>query len=293
MKTKQSKLLWIPRSLLILVGMFCLNLVMIPHRDSTMFLLIFFVLMVTLLISFLHPIISGGILFLFLTYFLFLAKDFNSFIYYPYTILLISATLLIIFAFIHRKSPNMLTADKSKQIIDKPRKISSFLIFCLFIFIPFLILISLITLKISIASPGYALSGSMSPTIRTNALLLINQVAYRKQNPRRGDIIQFTPIHKPEANYIKRVIGIPGDTIEWKDYIIYVNGKKLVEPYEFDTFTKTYKQTNEFPAVKLKDDEYFVMGDNRMLSYDGRFFDPVKRDAITGKVYFIHNPPEE
>ena len=133
----------------------------------------------------------------------------------------------------------------------------------------------------------------MNPTIHNNALVLINRIAYQNFNPKRGDIIEFNLVQVSDNNLIKRVIGIPGDTIEWKDYHIYLNGKELIEPHQFDSFTKTYKQTNEFPSVTLKEDEYFVMGDNRMVSYDARHFDPIKREDILGKVYFIYNPPEE
>lgn len=295
MKTKQSKLLWIPRSLLILVGMFYLYMVHLcliaHHGDLLYFSLVPLLLAVIFIVSFFRSILSGGFLILSTIYLLFSVKGFNSFIYYPIVILLLSGMMMIIISIYLRKKSSVKAVEPIHQKPHQPRKTIGFLL--LGIFSPIIFLILFITIKYTIAAPGVAVSGSMSPTIQTNALLLVNEAAYRYQDPRRGDMIEFTPIHKPEANYIKRVIGIPGDTIEWRDYNIYINGKKLVEPYEFDTFTKTYKQTNEFPTVTLKADEYFVMGDNRMFSYDGRYFDPVKRDAITGKVYFIHNPPED
>ena len=295
MKNNQSKLLWIPRSLVILNGMFFLYLVflclLISHRDLAIFSFMLLVLVVIFIVSFLHSIICGGFLILYTIYFLFSAENFNSFVYYPIAILLIAGIMMIVFSIFPMKNSSLKSNEQIQQKKHKSRKTISYLL--LGIFSPIVILICFFVFSFSIAFPGRVTSGSMSPTIRTNAFLLINRMVFNNQNPRCGDIIQFSPVQYPEAHWIKRVIGLPGDTIEWKDYNIYINGKKLFEPYEYDSFTKTYKQTNEFPTLKLKDNEYFVMGDNRMISYDGRYFDPVKRDTITGKVYFIHNPPED
>jgi len=291
----RGKLLWIPRSLLILVGMFYLFIVQLclinQHNGLAPISLTFLVLVIFLFISFFLSTISGVVLSLYSIYLFFSAKGFNSFIYYPIIILLLAGILMTYFSIFLKtntslKSRELVQAKTSKT--TKASKITGYLMLGMF---SCLILFAIMC--VTFASNGTARGFSMNPTIHNNALVLINRIAYQNFNPKRGDIIEFNLVQVSDNNLIKRVIGIPGDTIEWKDYHIYLNGKELIEPHQFDSFTKTYKQTNEFPSVTLKEDEYFVMGDNRMVSYDARHFDPIKREDILGKVYFIYNPPEE
>ncbi len=149
------------------------------------------------------------------------------------------------------------------------------------------VFIILLPFVFTFAFPGRANGISMTPTIKNGAFMLINMNAYTNKSPERGDIISIdSGEHK---NLIKRIIALPGETIEWRDYEIWIDNQKLNEPYMFDKFTHTYKQTNQFDSVTLKENEYFVMGDNRSYSTDSRYFGPIKKDNISGKVYCIFN----
>ncbi|MCE5222565.1 signal peptidase I [bacterium] len=154
-------------------------------------------------------------------------------------------------------------------------------------FFVFIFLLFLLFFMFTFAFPGRANGISMTPTIKNGAFMRINMNAYTNKSPERGDIISIdSGEHK---NLIKRIIALPGETIEWRDYEIWIDNQKLNEPYMFDKFTHTYKQTNQFDSVTLKENEYFVMGDNRSYSTDSRYFGPIKKDNISGKVYCIFN----
>ena len=129
-------------------------------------------------------------------------------------------------------------------------------------------------------------SGSMENTIMTDDRLFGNRLAYNKnRTPQRGDIIIFKFPDDESENFIKRVIGLPGETVQIKGETIYINGKPLKEDYGKDPITDA--GIAEEP-ITLGDDEYFMLGDNRGNSTDSR--DPsvgcVKRDWIVGKVSF-------
>ena len=146
------------------------------------------------------------------------------------------------------------------------------------------------------AFPSFITGNGMAPTIKNKAVVFHNKMQYQFQDPKRGDIVSYRPFgccfpfELFAIKYIKRIIALPGETIEWKNYEIWINNRKLEEPYMFDKFTNRYKETNEFEKVTLKDDEYFVMGDNRSISVDSRRLGPVKREYIISKVHSIINP---
>jgi len=147
------------------------------------------------------------------------------------------------------------------------------------------------------AFPSFITGNGMAPTLKNKAVVFHNKIQYQFQDPKRGDIVSYRPFgcfpFKLFAiKYIHRIIALPGETIEWKNYEIWVNNRKLEEPYMFDPFTNRYTETNEFEKVTLKDDEYFVIGDNRSISVDSRRFGPVKRENIISKVHSIINPPK-
>lgn len=137
---------------------------------------------------------------------------------------------------------------------------------------------------------------SMEPNLHTSDYVLTDKVSYRLGTPQRGDVVVF---HAPPAahcpagtgcDYIKRVIGLPGEIVEVKDNGIYVNGSKLSEPYIPET-TKT--MANAFTAdraVTLGPDEYFVVGDNRENSSDSRSWGPITSKNIVGRAFFRYWP---
>lgn len=136
---------------------------------------------------------------------------------------------------------------------------------------------------------------SMQPTFESNDRI----IAVRHTNLQRGDIVILDAPDAPGELYIKRIIGMPGDTIKAKNDTIYVNGKPLKEPYLTqykDKMPKGQLYTNNFTlkqvtgVSKVPKDSYFVMGDHRDVSKDSRYFGFVKRSAIVGEVKLRYYP---
>lgn len=126
---------------------------------------------------------------------------------------------------------------------------------------------------------------SMSPTLADGEYILVNRLAYRLfSEPRRGDIIVFES-WTPGKDYIKRVIGLPGQRIEVRDMQVYIDGERIDEAYLPPT------TTTGASSVVLGPDEYFVMGDNRDNSQDSRALGALDANKIIGKAWLIYWPP--
>lgn len=128
---------------------------------------------------------------------------------------------------------------------------------------------------------------SMRPTLQNGEIVLMNRLIYNASKPKRGDVIAFKPNGNENAHYsIKRVVGLPGETVQIKDGTIYINGEEHVK--DIYTFEIESPGIAEDP-VKLGEGEYFVMGDNHTSSDDSRMADVgnVKREDIYGKVWFV------
>lgn len=134
---------------------------------------------------------------------------------------------------------------------------------------------------------------SMMPNFPDAEYLLTEKVTYYLRNPERGDVIVFTPPVTNLDEYIKRVVAIPGETIMIKDCHIYVNDKKLAEPYLANTTcTNSGTFLAEGAKYTIPDGEYFVMGDNRPNSSDSRYWGPISKKAISGRAWIIYWPPK-
>jgi len=128
---------------------------------------------------------------------------------------------------------------------------------------------------------------SMQPVLANGDVVLVNRVVYNAKRPSRGDIIVFQPKGDKKSHYyVKRVIGLPGETIEIIENGIYINGERLEEEY---TTTRINNAGIAAKKVKLDSDEYFVLGDDRENSKDSRDEDvgKVKREYIYGKTWFV------
>lgn len=128
---------------------------------------------------------------------------------------------------------------------------------------------------------------SMRPTLQNGEIVLMNRLIYNASKPKRGDVIAFKPNGNENAHYsIKRVVGLPGETVQIKDGTIYINGEEHVK--DIYTFEIESPGIAEDP-IKLGEGEYFVMGDNHTSSDDSRMADVgnVKREDIYGKVWFV------
>ncbi len=133
----------------------------------------------------------------------------------------------------------------------------------------------------------YVVDGpSMQPTLYTGERLVVNKFVYHFREPHRGEIIVFEYPKDHSRNFVKRVIALPGDTIQIDNGHVFVNGKLLNEPYILDTTLGTY------PLTKIPPGHIFVMGDNRNNSEDSRFPDVgfVPFNLIEGKAVLVFWP---
>jgi signal peptidase I len=129
---------------------------------------------------------------------------------------------------------------------------------------------------------------SMQPELRDQDRLFINKFAYRFEGISRGDVVVFHYPRDPSKSYIKRIIALPGDTLSIDEGRVYVNGKRVEEPY----VPRRYRDARSLPHTVIPDGDYFVMGDHRSISSDSRDFGPVERDLIYGKAAFVYWPAD-
>ena len=135
---------------------------------------------------------------------------------------------------------------------------------------------------------------SMYPNFYDREYVLTNIIALHFENPKLGDVVVFKSPVDPEKDFIKRVIGTPGDTILIKNGEIYINGKLLDESAYLNPSVKTYAGSfiKGDKEVKAEEDEFFVLGDNRSNSSDAREWGFVPKKSIIGKSFFIYWPPK-
>jgi len=143
----------------------------------------------------------------------------------------------------------------------------------------------LIFLAIHFTVQNYQISGpSMQNTLHSGQFVLVNKIAYLFHAPERGDVIVFHEPDQPDRDLIKRVIGLPGDTIKLDGSTVWVNGTQLNEPYI------TQRNNPAAESVTVPASDYFVMGDNRPVSEDSRYFGFVPKDYIVGKAILVYWP---
>ncbi len=144
-------------------------------------------------------------------------------------------------------------------------------------------------------------SGSMEDTLAIGDHILVNKFLYgtkipftntrilKLRDPRRGDVVVFEYPEDPSKDFIKRVVGTPGDEVEVRDKKVYVNGKPYENPHEVhkenDLVPREQNPRDSFGPVKVPENSLFVMGDNRDRSYDSRFWGYVKFEKIKGLAF--------
>jgi signal peptidase I len=162
---------------------------------------------------------------------------------------------------------------------------------------------------IQLCVQNFKVSGhSMEPALLGDQYLIVNKLAYLRldkerlarivpfwsvevssshyviHHPKRGEVIVFHFPRDPSRDFVKRVVGLPGDEMEIRGGIAHVNGVPLEEPYV------TFPDGSEVGVILLEDGEYYVLGDNRINSNDSRAWGPVPEENIVGKVWFVYWP---
>lgn len=127
---------------------------------------------------------------------------------------------------------------------------------------------------------------SMAPSLTDHERIFVNKFVYRFEPIQRGDVVVFWYPLDPSKSFIKRVVGLPGETLEIRRGRVYVNGRALREPYVLPQ----YLDATSYPPVHIPPDHYFVLGDHRDASNDSRMFGPVPRRFIYGKAVFAYWP---
>ena len=156
---------------------------------------------------------------------------------------------------------------------EKKKIIKEYLPFSLFVLI-------IILVRIFICTPINVNGSSMSNTLKDGDIMILNKIGLKTNGIDRFDIV----VIQTDSNFlIKRVIGLPGETISYKDEILYINGKVVEDKYNLNI-------TGDIDATKIGKDEYYVMGDNRKVSKDSRLIGCVEKDDIIGKTNFILFP---
>jgi signal peptidase I len=145
-------------------------------------------------------------------------------------------------------------------------------------------LIVALPVRFFIAEPFIVQGASMDPTFSTGQFLIVDRVTYRFEQPNRGDVIVFKYPNNPNLYYIKRIIGLPGETVHVKQGKVFItntahpDGFELTEPY-----IATAHISTDTESETLSSTQYYVMGDNRAESSDSRIWGPLDKSFIVGR----------
>ena len=126
---------------------------------------------------------------------------------------------------------------------------------------------------------------SMEPTLHSNQYLIVSKLSYRFSAPERGDIVVFRFPHEPSRDFIKRIVGLPGEFVEVSGGRVLIDGQALHEPYVRDPPLYNY------PRHQIPTREYFVLGDNRNNSSDSAAWGSLPEQYVIGKAWFSYWPP--
>ena len=144
----------------------------------------------------------------------------------------------------------------------------------------FLLLAFIVLFRVFVLEPHNVSGSSMDDTFKDGDYVIVDKLSYRFKAPEKGDVVVFNPPAsiENESRFIKRIIAIPGETIEIKGSDTFIDSKKVTENFVI------YKSPKVSASTALTDDQYFVMGDNRYVSYDSRYWGPIVKDEIQGRV---------
>ena len=162
-----------------------------------------------------------------------------------------------------------------KKIINFSWEIAKTLIIALAIVFP---------IRYFLFQPFLIRGQSMEPNFENGDYLIVDELSYWLREPQRGEVVVFKYPRNPSQRYIKRIIGLPGETVEIKNGRILVSGKVLDESVYLPEDILT--DGKGFTKITLGKDQYFVLGDNRTFSSDSRLWGVLEKDKIIGRAYF-------
>jgi len=149
----------------------------------------------------------------------------------------------------------------------------------------FLALVIFVALRLFVQN--FRIEGhSMEPNLHDGQFLIVDKVSYKLHEPERGDVVIFHAPPAPNKDFIKRVMGLPGEEIEMRKGVVYVNNRPLEEPYI------PYPGSRSWGPRRVGPDELFVLGDNRTSSNDSRQWGMLPRDQVIGRALFCYWPPQ-
>lgn len=148
----------------------------------------------------------------------------------------------------------------------------------------FIALIIVVPIRAFVAEPFIVSGSSMVPTFTNGDYLIVDKISYKLSSPKRDDVVVFRYPGDPTKFFIKRIIGLPNETVDIKGNDITITNSEHPESFKLDQpFVKNISNNEEH--IVLGSDEYFVMGDNRSASSDSRAWGPVKKELFTGKAF--------
>jgi len=145
----------------------------------------------------------------------------------------------------------------------------------------------ILPIRYFLVQPFYVKGASMEPTFDDHEYLIIDEISYRFREAERGEVIVFRYPNDPSQYFIKRIVGLPGETVTVRDNQVIISGGSAEEPFVLDEaeYLPAEKRTSGDESVTLGQDEYFVLGDNRGSSLDSRSFGPLPERHIVGRVW--------
>ncbi len=178
------------------------------------------------------------------------------------------------------KSQNPETQTPTEQQVPKHSKwkavmkeVLTFIVIAVCIVLPF---------RIYIAEPYLVDGRSMDPTFETGDYLIVDKLSYRLHEPKRNTVLVFHYPNDTKKSFIKRIIGLPGETVEGKGNEVTIFNAENPQGFKIDQSYVVHEQPGNF-KITLASDEYFVMGDNRAESFDSRSWGPLNKKYISGK----------
>jgi len=142
-------------------------------------------------------------------------------------------------------------------------------------------LVIVVPIRYFLFQPFFIKGASMEPNFDDGQYLIIDELSYRFREPQRGEVVVFKYPHDLSQRYIKRIIGLPGETIEIKERKVLISGEILDE----SSYLPEGITTPDLAKITLGEEEYFVLGDNRFASSDSRLWGPLPRENIVGRVF--------